>query len=135
MFTKLLKFIHQAREKAQHNEAKDRGPVPPVRRASKPKSTVRNQALAPETSKPTAEVAKPRAVPKVAQRGAGKNVMVFAGVDEDADAALERLDRSTSSIKLEEIPKPGVEQPKDGFDPYNSGVFDSKKVWNNSKRS
>ena len=61
--------------------------------------------------------------------------MVLAGVNEDADAALERLDRNAASIKLEVAPTTTDEPSKDGFDPYNSGVFDTKKVWDNSKRS
>ncbi|MEM7279422.1 MAG: hypothetical protein AAF385_15015 [Pseudomonadota bacterium] len=73
-------------------------------------------------------------VPKLAQRGAGKNVMVLAGVNEDPDAALERLDRTSASIELEVAPPTSDKSAKGGFDPYNSGVFDSKKVWDNSKR-
>lgn len=124
-----LQSIYQRmKHKLQHNEAKDRGPVPPVRAQKKhaaaqaqptkkePKPAVEKQQAPAEPSRPT-----------IVSRGNNKNVFITVEAGQDADEALRLADHPGASES------PSLETIEDGLDPYNSGVFSTKRVWRESR--
>jgi len=80
----------------------------------------RRQQAVPDHQPKAVEV-EPHIEGHIDEHGPGKNVLIgnkHVGEDEDADEKLKLVDN------------PSIESDKDaGFDPYDTGQFDTSKIW------
>ncbi len=126
MFGKLSQLIERFREQLNYNEAKARGPVPPVRVLRNPPVPKVTAKVQPE--KPASTVSdKPQSLTTthVVTRGNNKNVYVEVKPGQDVEDALKAADELSIESNLETI--------EDGLDPYNSGVYSRKQVWHEKR--
>lgn len=124
MLVKLQSIYRRVKHKLQHNEAKDRGPVPPVRVTKKP-AAPKSKA---EPKQPVAQQDTTESVrPAIVSRGNNKNVFITVAAGQDADEALRLADQENAGES------PTLETVEDGLDPYNSGVFTTKRIWHESR--
>lgn len=124
MIANLQKIYRRLVDRLNYNEAKARGPVPPVRVLREPAKTSASPTKAVRTE--------PKRTPKVdsssvhvVSRGPNKNVYVEVREGQDVEDALREADDQQSARSLETI--------EDGLDPYNSGVFSRKQVWHEKR--
>ncbi len=121
MLAKLQKIYLRLVDRLNYNEAKARGPVPPVRVMRAPTKPTAEPAKKPQQE----HASEDNSTVHVVSRGNNKNVYVKVKPGQDVEDALRDADELAISDGLETI--------EDGLDPYNSGVFSRKQVWHEKR--
>ena len=131
MFTNLQQMVRRFVNRVQASDGKSRAPVPPVRtplRAPKRTAEANPVAKPAKTSDVDAPVLtrQPQTITRVVSRGNNKNVFVQLRPGQTIEDALKMADDAPPPASLEIL-------PDDGLDPYNSGAYSTRQIWNDPR--